>query len=93
MIIRLSIAMMRKGVRPIAATRPMIFRLYPTKEMRTGTRLLNRNRSTYSALAACEITVATAPPVTPMSNRKMNTGSRTMFSAAPSITDFMPTLA
>ena len=58
-----------------------------------GTDLLNRNRSTYRQLPSWDSTVATAAPATPMSRRKMNTGSSTMFSAAPSMTEIMPFLA
>ena len=58
-----------------------------------GTDLPSRNRSTYRQLASWERTVATAAPATPMSKRKMNTGSSTMFMAAPSMTESMPFLA
>ena len=44
-------------------------------------------------LASWLSTVATAAPATPMSSTKMNTGSSTMFSTAPSITESMPFLA
>ena len=61
--------------------------------MGTCTRLPKRKRITKAALAAWEITVAMAAPRTPMPRAKMNTGSSTMFSAAPSITEAMPILA
>ena len=61
--------------------------------MDTGARLPKRNSTTNRALAAWEITVAMAAPCTPRSNAKMNTGSRRMLRAAPSITEAMPTLA
>ena len=93
MIITLSMAMMTKGVKPMARTRPMTRRLYRPKVMGTGARFPSRKATTKAALAAWLITVAMAAPRTPMSKVKMNRGSRTMFRAAPSITEAMPTLA
>ena len=47
----------------------------------------HRKESTHAALQAWEMTVAMAAPLTPMSSRKINTGSRTIFITAPMMTD------
>ena len=52
-----------------------------------------RNVITHTADTACEITVASAAPRTPMPSAKMKIGSRTMFAAAPMSTVYIPTLA
>ena len=49
-----------------------------------------RNLSTHTAEQPCAITVASAAPWTPISSTKMNTGSRTIFTTAPSPTVIMP---
>ena len=50
-----------------------------------------RKASTQAADSPWENTVAKAAPRTPMWNTKMRTGSRAMFTAAPSSTVIMPT--
>ena len=61
--------------------------------MEMGTFLLKRKRNTYTQLQSWEITVAAAAPTTPISSTNMNTGSSTMFTTAPSMTEIMPFLA
>ena len=86
----LSLAMIRKGDRPKAATRFITFQEKPPQPSRTGIRLRSRETSTKAQEAHWEITVATAAPATPMSKTKMNNGSRAMLSTAPSMTVAIP---
>ena len=48
-----------------------------------------RNESTQIQAIACEMTVATAAPFTPISKTNMRIGSRTMFTTAPMRTDII----
>lgn len=51
-------------------------------EYRNGeARREQRKDSTHTALQACDNTVASAAPFTPISNQKMNTGSRIIYSS------------
>ena len=52
-----------------------------------------RNDSTHTQDTACEMTVATAAPLTPILRAKMNTGSSAMFKTAPMSTVYMPVFA
>ena len=61
--------------------------------MGMGTFFPKRKHSTYTQLQSWEITVARAAPTTPISSTNMNTGSSTMFTTAPSMTEIMPFLA
>ena len=51
--------------------------------MRSDVSLRHRNDVIHTALAAWEITVASAAPRTPRFSAKMNTGSNAMLMAAP----------
>ena len=51
-----------------------------------------RKRMTHTAEIACEITVASAAPCTPMPNTKIKTGSKMILQTAPIRTVFIPTL-
>ena len=55
--------------------------------------LPRRNARTHTQDTACDITVATAAPLTPMLSAKINRGSSTMFNTAPMSTVYMPVLA
>ena len=48
---------------------------------------LSRKPVTHAALSACEITVATAAPFTPIPRPKIKMGSRMIFATAPISTD------
>ena len=52
-----------------------------------------RKRSTHTHESPCDRIVASAAPRTPIPSAKMNTGSSTMFAAAPMSTVVMPTFA
>ena len=91
MRMRLSVARMRKGGKPIPATRSMRERSGRSRPMRMGG-LRKRNQRLNAQLKNWERTVATAAPATPMSRAKMNTGSRTMLATAPMRTAAMPTV-
>ena len=49
-----------------------------------------RNLSTQKADRNWEMIVASAAPLTPMPNTKINSGSRTIFATAPRSTVYMP---
>ena len=52
----------------------------------------HKNLNAQTALRACETTVATAAPLTPIPSKKMNIGSSTIFATAPIITVIILTL-
>ena len=52
--------------------------------------LPNKKHVTKQAEQNCEITVATAAPHTPNPSTNINTGSRTILTAAPSIVENIP---
>ena len=56
-------------------------------------RIMNIDVSTYIDETACEIIVASAAPLTPISNAKINIGSRIMLHTAPMSTVNMLVLA
>ena len=58
----------------------------------TGTGPRNRMYSENAQEAACESTVATAAPRTPMCRAKIKSGSSRIFKMAPMMTETMPRL-
>ena len=76
----------------------MRFTIFPRsamvrQESSSGVLPLRRKKKHHAALSTCERTVAAAAPRTPMRKTKMNSGSSTMFAAAPSSTVSMPRVA
>ena len=91
---RLLVRFIKKPDRPramIFRTRAALSRRYSSRRRRMAL-LPVRNFSTHTAEHPWAITVARAAPWMPMSKRKINTGSRTMFTTAPSPTVIIPTL-
>ena len=87
-VTRLSVDCMINGDTPSAATGRMT-ELFSRKKRRWSfsfVRLPSRNAVTQTAETHCARTVARAAPRTPMFSPKMNTGSSTIFTTAPTST-------
>ena len=85
---------MMKPERPRAQISPTSFQRTRMEDgrRRSSAFLPQRNATAHSAERNCEITVASAAPCTPMPSAKINTGSRMIFTTAPSSTVIMPML-
>ena len=79
----LSDARIRKGENPIFTIRLPVSRSGLTMARETGILFRRRVQSTNAQEHICASTVATAAPATPISKRKINTGSSTILTTAP----------
>ena len=88
MFTRLSVDCMIKGETPMASTGSSTAGCIPRCRAwrRSRVRLPSRKVSTHTAETPWAMTVARAAPFTPMPKPKMNTGSSTMFTPAPTST-------
>ena len=90
---RLSVDCMTKGDAPrlTAGSSSFVSMRSVLRRSRSTVVFPVRKRSTHAAETACERTVATAAPRTPMCRTKIKSGSSTTFNTAPMTTVFIAT--